>query len=236
MTEYPCYTAAAVRELDRLAIEEHHIAGFELMLRAGTAALQALLKKWPDTRKLIIFCGTGNNGGDGFVMAALALNQGLKADIYLAGLPENITGDARKAMDFAINQHANIKPLIAAFSEFAVADAKSIPTIIVDALLGTGLSGKVREPCNDIIDLINSSTLPVTAIDIPSGLCSDTGEILGNAVKADLTVTFIGRKIGLYLAHGPEFSGEIVFDDLAVPDDIYHHVKPCPNINRGESL
>ena len=101
---------------------------------------------------------------------------------------------------------------------------KNAEIVIVDALLGTGLTGKVREPFSHLITEINASTLPVLAVDIPSGLCSDSGEILGNAVRADLTITFIARKIGLITNSGPEFVGKLLFDGLNVPDDVYTKV------------
>tara|TARA_R110000772_G_scaffold171612_4_gene283499 strand:- start:2117 stop:2812 length:696 start_codon:yes stop_codon:yes gene_type:complete len=222
------YTASAVRELDRLAIEKHQIPGFELMMRAGTAAYKALMHKWPTTRELAIFCGTGNNGGDGFIVAALALSNGLQVEIYVAGKLSSITGDARKALDYAESRQASITSLAGSFKGFAEFKARAKNMVLIDALLGTGLKGHVREPFKEIIHLINTSNLPVLAIDIPSGLCSDTGEILGSAIKADLTVTFIGRKIGLVIAHGPEQTGELIFNSLDVPPEIYAQVKPAP--------
>ena len=215
------YTAAATRELDRLAIEEHNIPGFELMQQAGKAAFNALLEKWPNVRKLIILCGTGNNGGDGFIIGGLAQEAGLEIDLFIAGDITNIKGDALKALEFATKLGLSTRPA----SEFFVV-TKDNPhnTIVVDALLGTGLAGKVREPFFDLINKINTSALPVLALDIPSGLCSDTGETLGVTVKADMTVTFIGRKIGLITNSGPELVGELVFDDLNVPEAVYTKV------------
>lgn len=220
-TKVAYYTAAAVRELDRIAIEECHIPGFELMQRAGKAAFTALLQAWPATRQLLVFCGTGNNGGDGFVIAALARAAGLDACICLVGDQAGIKGDARKALALAEAQHITIKD--AAQCQLT-ADAAN--TVIVDALLGTGLRGNVREGFRAAIDAINASGLPVLAADIPSGLCSDTGAVLGAAVRADVTVTFIGRKAGLVLGAGPQQCGRIVFDDLAVPPQIYARVTP----------
>ncbi|MAM71376.1 MAG: NAD(P)H-hydrate epimerase [Gammaproteobacteria bacterium] len=220
MTEHQYYTAAQTQKLDRLAIEKHGIPGFDLMQRAGKAAFSALKTKWPFCRNLIIFCGTGNNGGDGFIVGTLAKISGMNATVYLAGSEENISGDARLALDQAKDNEVNIKP-VSEFSNIRETPAAADSTVIIDALLGTGLKGDVREPYSDIIHEINVSALPVLAIDIPSGLCSDTGAILGNAVKADLTVTFIGRKVGQINAQGPEYCGELVFDSLDVPEIIY---------------
>lgn len=218
MTKILYYTAAATRELDRLAIEEHNIPGFELMQRAGKAAFNALLEQWPDVKRLIILCGTGNNGGDGFIIGGLAQEAGLQAELFIAGDSTNIKGDALKALDFATKLGLRACPASDFYS--AIAD-KPRNVVLVDALLGTGLTGKVREPFSDLINEMNSSNLPILAVDIPSGLCSDTGETLGVSVKADITVTFIGRKIGLVTNSGPEFVGKLLFDDLNVPEAVY---------------
>lgn len=219
------YTAAAVRELDRLAIEEHHIAGFKLMQLAGTAAFHALMKKWPDVQRLVIFCGTGNNGGDGFIVAGLAQKAGLEATVYLTAEIDRVQGDAARALQYALNMRVTVLA-----AEELLSSAQRLPesekTVLVDALLGTGLTGDIRAPFDELIKLINESGLPVLAIDIPSGLSSDHGTILGNAVKADLTVTFIGRKIGQITGAGPGLCGELIFDDLGVPADIYSQVTP----------
>lgn len=217
----PYYTAGSVRELDRIAIEEHGIAGFDLMQRAGAAAFDALRHQWPHVQHLLVCCGTGNNGGDGFVIAALARTAGLEAAIYLVGERIGIKGAALQALELAL---AHDVPVHAA-ADFPFA-AASNNTVIVDALLGTGLSGEVRPAFRTMIDAINQSALPVLAADIPSGLCSDTGAVLGVCVKADLTVTFIGRKAGLVTGEGPQHCGRVVFADLGVPQAIYAKVQP----------
>ena len=228
MTKLNYYTAAATRELDRLAIEEFNIPGFELMHRAAKAAYEALLKNWPTVKKIIVLCGTGNNGGDGFIIAALAKQSGIDVDLFVAGDLSKVFGDAKKALDYALS--SGLKPLPAyEFNQINSQQNNSTKNtiddaVIVDALLGTGLSGKVREPYSHLIDDINSSSLAVLAVDIPSGLCSDTGVILGSAVKADLTITFIGRKIGLATNSGSKLVGKLLFDDLNVPPAVYARV------------
>jgi NAD(P)H-hydrate epimerase len=218
------YTASAVRELDRLAIEERHIPGFELMQRAGKAAFNALRARWPAARHLLVFAGTGNNGGDGFVIAALAVAAGLTAEVFIVGERNSIKGAALQASAYAQAQQVPLH------DSTELPDLKAVPadTVIVDALLGTGLTGAVRAPFRQVIAAINNSGLPVLAVDIPSGLCSDTGAILGDCVKADLTVTFIGRKIGLVTGAGPQMCGGLVFDDLGVPPDLYSRVAAVP--------
>lgn len=223
------YTAAGTRELDRLAIEDYNIPGYELMQRAANAAFTALLRNWPNVKHIIVLCGTGNNGGDGFIIAGLAKKFGLAVELYVAGDVSKIFGDAKTALAYALSSELEINP--AADLTYRIKKHsgeskknKNAEIVIVDALLGTGLTGKVREPFSHLITEINASTLPVLAVDIPSGLCSDSGEILGNAVRADLTITFIARKIGLITNSGPEFVGKLLFDGLNVPDDVYTKV------------
>ncbi len=210
------YRAEQVRELDRIAIEERGIAGIQLMKRAGRAVLDTLLECWPEPELITVYCGTGNNGGDGYIVAALAAEKNIPVQVIRVGDASKLAGDADSAFDYAWNNHVEMTDL-----EKAQAPEQGV---IVDALLGTGLGGGVRDEFRTAIEQINQSGLPVIAVDIPSGLCGDSGAVLGCAAKADLTVSFIGLKRGLYTAMGPEYSGEIFFDDLAVPADIYEQI------------
>ncbi|MCX2982725.1 NAD(P)H-hydrate dehydratase [Halieaceae bacterium IMCC14734] len=211
------YTAAQTRELDRLTIEGEGIAGIRLMARAGRAALQALLERWPQVECLHIFCGAGNNGGDGYIVAELAQQRGIPVQLYQLPDPDRVTGDAALARQRAlaagvvINQLGNALPALTG-------------GVVVDALLGTGLNGAVREQYAAVINHINASQLPVMALDIPSGLCSDTGCVLGVAIVAAVTITFIGRKQGLYTAAGPEHCGPVEYADLSVPVAVFEQV------------
>jgi NAD(P)H-hydrate epimerase len=203
------YTAEQTRELDRIAIEEHGISGIRLMSRAGRAAFEILLARWPEPARLHIFCGTGNNGGDGFIVAELAADRGIPVTVYQLGDPAKIGGDALEARVRALAVGVHVSTL---------AEAPGLEEgVVVDAMLGTGLSGEVRSEYAAAINLINSSPLPVMALDIPSGLCSDSGRELGVAVRADSTVTFIGCKQGLLTGAAPAHCGEITLCDLDVP-------------------
>lgn len=224
MSEENYYLASGVRELDRLAIKEHGIPGFTLMQRAGQMALDALLDKWPETSQILCFCGSGNNGGDAYVIAALATAKGIHSTVIAVGHTSKIKGDARLAYKMAADHGVEIIPFqifdIDAFLEYQE------ECVAVDAMLGTGLTGNVTGAYLKAIELINATPFPVLAIDIPSGLSSDTGKILGDAVHADMTVTFIGRKLGQVVEKGPQTCGEIRFDDLGVPGEIYNLVAP----------
>lgn len=209
------YTAASVRELDRLAIEEFGIPGLQLMKRAARAAFATVLERWPAPAHLHVFCGTGNNGGDGFIVAALACQRGLSVTVWQVGALGRIAGDALQARRFAEREQVDIR-------EFD----GSVPRggVVVDALLGTGLAGDVRAPFVAAIDAINASGLPALALDIPSGLCSDTGRVLGTAVVATATVSFIGLKRGLFTGAAADHCGVIRFAGLDVPAEIFGRV------------
>lgn len=223
------YTAEQCRTLDKIAIEDAGIPGFTLMRKAARAAFQWLLKQNAYQQvsvhskssgyqqKVIVFAGTGNNGGDGFVLAALAKEYGFDTQVYVMGDVEKIQGDAQLAYAEALENGVSILP----YDERL--ELKS--GFIVDAMLGTGLGGgDVRGAYADAIELINQSELPVLSLDVPSGLCSDTGAILGSAVKAAHTMTFIGLKRGLMIGKGPEVSGKVVLSELEIPESVYCQV------------
>ncbi|MDD9957690.1 MAG: NAD(P)H-hydrate dehydratase [Gammaproteobacteria bacterium] len=212
------YRAEQVRELDRIAIEEKGIAGFKLMQAAAAAAFNALREQWPHARHLIVFVGNGNNGGDGYVVAALAKEAGLGVDLIQVADSKHLKRDAKLAFELAKSKQVAMHLLVDSSNIEATDHAH---TIVVDALLGTGIDRDVSGDYRSAIERINAMTSPVLAIDIPSGLNADTGRCMGTAIEADLTVSFIGMKQGLLTAEGRDFAGEIVFDSLEVPDDVY---------------
>lgn len=214
-TEY-LYTAAQTRALDACAIDSHGVPGITLMSRAANAAFDCLLGAWPEPIALQVLCGTGNNGGDGFLIADLAHKRGIPATVYQLGDPDKISGDALLARDQALANGVDIQPFAGSLAP--------IEAVVVDAMLGTGLGGDVRSPYREAIEAINASGKPVLAVDIPSGLCADTGRVLGAAVIADLTVTFIGLKRGLFTGHAADYAGALQFTDLAIPAEVYNEI------------
>ena len=218
MPEQALYTSAQSRELDRIAIEEFGVPGIRLMHRAGRTAFERLRSRWPGM-PLVIFCGSGNNGGDGYVVAALAHDRGIPVTLYQLGDPSKTKGDAARARTAALTAGVRVVPFPAAV-DFDGA-------VVVDALLGTGLAGDVRGDYIRAIESINGSGRPVLAIDIPSGLCSDTGRRLGIAVRASETVTFIGVKQGLLTGDALDHCGELHFAGLEVPEEVYRRVEPA---------
>ena len=212
------YSAAETRALDQWAIGHCGISGAVLMSRAAAATLEQLLLRWPEPELLQVLCGTGNNGGDGYLIADQAHRRGIPVQALQVGDPGKIRGDALRAREQALANGVTVLP----FSPAALRASG----VLVDAMLGTGLGGEVREPFAAAIDACNSAGLPVVAVDIPSGLCSDSGRIVGRAVRAGLTVTFIGYKRGLFTLDGPDCCGALEFSDLAVPLEAYRAVAP----------
>ena len=198
------YSAAQVRGLDASLIAAG-TPGFELMQRAARATWRALVRQWPTANELCVLAGHGNNAGDGYLVAVLAQRAGWAVRVLAVGNSQRLQGDAALAHAEAVSENVVIEPWTA---------QTGLRGIVLDALLGTGLSGDVREPYAGAIAAINASALPVAAVDIPSGLCADTGRILGRAVSADLTVTFIGLKLGLFTGEAADVVGELVFNDL----------------------
>lgn len=200
----PLYSAAQVRELDARLIAAG-TSGFELMSRAAHAIWRALRRRWPDAGVLTVLAGRGNNAGDGYLVAALALRAGWQVQVLAVGDPAQLQGDAALARDQARAAGVPIQPW---------KQQAELRGVVLDALLGTGLQGAVREPYAQVIRLLNASGLPVLAVDVPSGLCADTGQVLSEAVRAELTVTLIGLKLGLFTGQSADFRGALQFDDL----------------------
>lgn len=201
------YSVAQVRALDAAAIAQGTDA-YTLMRRAGEAALRALRSRWPRAMSLTVVTGSGNNGGDGYVLARFAQAAGLGATVLAAVPPEQLRDEARTACEEYRASGGRIAP----FEAGGLAEAE----VVVDALLGTGLRAAVRPPLAQVIEQINASRRPVLALDVPSGLNADSGAVMGAAVCADCTISFVGLKTGLFLDAGPEHVGRLIFDDLGV--------------------
>ncbi len=218
------YTATQVRELDARLIGAG-TPGFELMQRAAHACWRALRRRWPDAGTVTVLAGSGNNAGDGYLVATLAQRAGWQVKVVAVGEPQALKGDAAKACAEARQAGVVIEPW---------RSDSPLDGVLVDALLGTGLTGAVRPPYAQAIEAINESGRPVLAVDIPSGLCADTGALLGHAVRAEVTVTFIGLKLGLFTGEGPDRVGQLVFDDLQAEQEQvaampHEAVRLCPD-------
>lgn len=205
------YRAAQVRQIDGLAIEGG-IPGYTLMCRAGKAALSELSRRWPKAKRLLILCGAGNNAGDGYVVARLGLESGYKPLVAALMNPEGLTGDARLAWQTYVQAGGRVVEWDS--------DLMAASDVVVDGILGTGIQRPLTGRPKQVVECINTTQLPVMALDVPTGLDADTGHVLGSAINADVTVTFVGLKLGLYTGAAWEHTGDIVFDDLDISASI----------------
>ncbi|MBU0504429.1 MAG: NAD(P)H-hydrate dehydratase [bacterium] len=218
MTKLPTqlYTATQVRELDKIAIKDHNISGYTLMTRAAKAAFDLIQEFHPHDKYIAVVCGAGNNAGDGFALASLAHKAKKNVVVFLLINPNKLKGDALKAY----------KDLVKTKTTIIQYTNQRLHTfdLIIDAIFGSGLSRNIINPFRKAVLAINSAQKPVLSLDLPSGIQADTGEIMGCAVMATASISFIGLKRGLFTNNGPECSGRIFFDDLGVPSSIYEWI------------
>lgn len=214
------YAAGQVRELDRRAIAGG-IAGAELLRRAAAAAWRELLRRWPRAQRIAVLCGPGSNGGDGYELARLARRAGCDVELWRVGEPAR-RGDAVAARKAWLADGGGER----GYRNEPIADAD----VIVDAIFGIGLARPPEGAAQAAILAIDASRgrrTGVLAVDVPSGLDADRGAAPGDAVRADVTVTFIGAKVGLYTGLGPVHAGYVVLDDLGIPAATYDGVAPA---------
>ena len=207
------HTAEQMRAIDRYAIDHLQVSGYTLMQRAGEAALRVLRGCWPATHRIAVVCGPGNNGGDGYVLARLAAAQRLHGTVVALTDVAALRGDARRAYEDFVAAGGRVQ----SWDDACLLDAE----VIVDAIFGIGLSRPLDSATAERIDAINTSGARILALDIPSGLHADSGEVLGAAVSAERTVSFLGLKLGFYLGEGPDYTGIVMFDDLDLPPDAF---------------
>ena len=212
------YTSEQIRQLENIAINEHNLPAAELMSRAGSASLDSLKLHWPLAKQILILCGTGNNGGDGFELARQAATNDYNVTVMQVGDQSKLTPTAQAARDALIATGTEIQRF---------KDKLPSTDIIVDALIGTGLNREVADDFKAIINAINHNKhSPVLSLDLPSGLHADTGNVLGAAVKATITISFIGLNKGIFTGDGPNYSGKTCFDSLDIPSIIYKRLTP----------
>lgn len=211
-------TASEMRELDRRAIQEFGIPSVVLMENAGRTTYEILRREFPSLQgEVAVVAGRGNNGGDGFVVARYLANAGIPVAVFLLGQRDRVSGDAR--VNLEILAHLGIAV------EEVLAEADLNPTIhrlakaglILDALLGTGLTSPVTGLMAALIERINHLRAKVLAVDIPTGLSADTGEVLGVALKAQVTVTYGWPKLGQVLPPGRDYVGRLWQVDISIP-------------------
>lgn len=218
-------SAAQMQEIDQRAQEEFNIPGLFLMENAGKKTTEVAIKslKTYKLKRAFVFCGPGNNGGDGFVIARHLINNGVTTKILLLVDAHKIRGDALANFTLLQAMQADIIDIKKDFREnsnLVIEDTD----LIVDAIFGIGLVREVSGLYKEVIDWINKSKLIVLAVDVPSGLCATTGMILGIGVKAKYTVTFGIAKSGFFLNNGPAYIGELTVADIGFPRELFNKI------------
>jgi hydroxyethylthiazole kinase-like uncharacterized protein yjeF len=208
-------SANQLRMLDKYAIEELGISGVVLMERAGLSVIEELNKIGIADKKIVIVCGHGNNGGDGFVIARNLLDKA-EISVVLIGQKSSVHGDAKINLEILKVLGCEVKQ-IDSTEDFDASAGLSDSCIILDCIFGTGLCREVEGLYKEIIHKINNSKAFTVSVDLPSGIHSDNGEVLGIAVRADKTVTFAIPKLGMFLYPGREYCGEIIVKDIGIP-------------------
>lgn len=217
-------TAAEMREVDGLSTERHGVRSLTLMENAGRGVAQFMQAQFPDfaRRRIVVLCGKGNNGGDGFVVARHLLKMGARPRVFLLAEPRDLGGDAAANFKRWKRASRELRVIRSAKDWRSLRDVIAGADIVVDALLGTGARGPVEGPFLEAIQDLNRRRpgQTVVAVDIPSGLQADTGEVQGAAVRADFTVTFTAPKPGLLLAAGPSHVGRLTVRQIGSPAEL----------------
>ncbi len=216
-------TRDEVRAFDAWAIDTLGIPGVVLMENAGRSCAELIREKFKNAArsKVCIFCGTGNNGGDGYVIARHLINDGFDVAVVVCGDPGKIKGDARTNLDILERMGRRIErldPTDADLSEQVHSFAAGA-ALIVDGLFGTGLRGELSVEYKRLIEVLNACDCPILAVDIPSGLDCDSGEPLGAAIKAAWTVTFVAVKKGFTSAIAARYTGEVFVASIGITPD-----------------
>ena len=205
-------------QIDRYTIEELGIPGLVLMEQAGRRVMEEILTNYPKLSQVVILAGKGNNGGDGFVISRLLAQRGIEVKTILLGKKSEITGDARVNLDILAKLGYSIEEVSSSEQVQELEADLRRANLIVDALLGTGIKGKLRGLFPEMINLINKVIAPVIAVDIPSGVEADSGLVRDTAIQAQQTITFALPKLGSILYPGAKFSGKLTVVDIGVPE------------------
>ncbi|MBV06155.1 MAG: bifunctional ADP-dependent NAD(P)H-hydrate dehydratase/NAD(P)H-hydrate epimerase [Gammaproteobacteria bacterium] len=228
------YTADQTRKIDNLAIKRKNTSGYSLMQEAAEFSLNVLMQEYNDTNEIIVFCAKGKNSGDGFLLASFAKEFGLSSYVVMCAPTKDLSGVCKKAFQTAKDSGVKIINL-GSLNRIKV----SKKAVLVDALIGTGLKGTLRTNIKKSILAINKLSVkyPVVSLDIPSGICPDSGTTKDICVIADITTTFVAQKRGCFTSQGRAMSGEIFYSDLKIPKSVSRKIKSnCHLINMEDHL
>lgn len=236
----PVLSRAQTRAFDAHAIEHGHVPGLVLMENAGRGATDVLVRELLSGRaagaRVLLVCGTGNNGGDGFVIARHLLVRGADPVVVVVGDPGRVSGDARANLDAWRGLGGEVRALAPGGALSVLADGLKGAKVVVDALFGTGLDRAIDGWLADVVRTTNASRAPRFAVDLPSGLDADTGAALGVAVEARVTATFAHHKLGLLTPSGSALAGRVHVVDIGVPASVATHVGESARLLESRDL
>ena len=225
-------SAEQLQELDKVAIENFNIRSLDLMERAGRSVAQIAIetlkqiqeeKVHPHTKTfgmgVNVVCGKGNNGGDGFVCARYLINEGIKTNIFLIEEINQLKNDALVNYNL-VKEKQDINEILSLTDFERFRDILGDCDLFIDAIFGIGLKGQIKEPFKSMIKFLNNTEKTIISVDAPSGLNVTTGEVLGECIKAAKTATFILAKTGFFINQGPSHCGEIIVDDIGIPQKL----------------
>jgi hydroxyethylthiazole kinase-like uncharacterized protein yjeF len=219
-------TASEMRELDRRAIQDLGIPSLVLMENAGRTTYQILRREFPGLQgEVAVVVGRGNNGGDGFVVARYLANAGLQVGVFLLGPRDRVSGDAQVNLEILAGLGVAVKEVLTEADLNPALRRLGRAALIVDALLGTGLNSPVKGLMATLIERLNQLKVPVLAVDIPTGLSADSGEVLGVALKAEVTATYGWPKVGQVLPPGRDYVGRLWQVDISIPPSFVKGVR-----------
>ncbi|KTD63275.1 sugar kinase [Legionella santicrucis] len=225
----PVYEAPQFQQLMDEVQSRYPISCLKLMKDAGVAACDFLIHRWPNIKKIMVFCGRGDNGGQGYVLAEQAHQRGLAVTVWQVrhGLtptkPEKMHDEVWEVMESCYQRGV---PLLPYSNEVNLDESE----LIVDAIFGIGLRGRVSFEIEILIQRLQDLNVPILAIEVPTGIDSNSGVIAGAALPATATLTFLGMKSGLLVGEGTKYSGEIFLNDLQVPVDVFQYVDAVTEI------
>ncbi len=227
-------TADEMRRMDEMTIENFGLPGRVLMENAGRGAARILLENFPDmyAGDVTVVAGRGNNGGDGFVIARYLAQAGVNVTVYLLAERRRVRGDALANLEMLSSLDIEVIEVTdeAAFVRHKTDMGKN--RLWVDAILGTGLEDEVKGYFKSVINYMNNHPAPVFAVDIPSGLSSETGNPCGISIRADVTATFAFAKVGHVLMPGASYTGRLHIIDIGIPPYVVEHVSPRQHLSR----
>ena len=229
------FSSQSIRNIEKSAIESLNGDDYLLMERAGVSAFEEALKSYPNTKNWQIICGVGNNAGDGIVMARLAIEHNLTVSVSTLSSPEEFEGSALKAykkLKEYKNCHSSVKLKISQWG----GQIDSNIDLIIDAIFGIGLNRNLNSFYKNTIKKINNTVIPIFSIDIPSGIHPDKGKVMGAAIRASTTITFIGNKLGFFDNEGMNHFGDLKLCDLGISETHFNDEKEILNILSDEFI